>query len=562
MSILPDTLERYRKFIGFMLKYRNSNLFLDTANNAMDVEGKEADTEQEYNQSPQDLIDDLQKMGPTYIKLGQLLSTRPDLLPDAYLKALATLQDDVEPISYEQVHQIIEEEIGVRISKAFESLDETPLASASIGQVHRAVLRSGKQVAVKVQRPGIRKKFLEDLDTLKELTELAMKHSSTARRYAFDDVLAELRHILLQELDYNREAQNLVTLGENLKSFINLQVPQPVFDYSSSKVLTMEYIDGKKITSISPLKFMEVDLEPLVDELVEAYLRQIVVDGFVHADPHPGNIHMTKDNKIALIDLGMVAKFTSNMQDKLLQLLIAISQEEGDKISDILLDISNISDEANIKLFRKTINTLVLDSQVTKAKDLQTGRLLIQMNRVAAENGTHIAVELNILGKILLNLDQIVAVLAPEYNLREAIQRHVQKMMQSKMYQELKPENLFSVLIETKKLTEKLPERLNKISESLANNNFRIKLDAINEKRFTDGFQKVANRITLGLIIAAMIIGAAMLMQVPTSFKIFGYPGLAIILFVVAAIAGIALSYNIIINDEDFNKKNKHTGHL
>ncbi|MEX2349796.1 MAG: AarF/ABC1/UbiB kinase family protein, partial [Flavobacteriaceae bacterium] len=326
MSILPDTLERYRKFIGFMLKYWNSNLVQDTAENAMDADDKESEATREYDQSPEDLVADLKQMGPTYIKLGQLLSTRPDLLPDAYLKALATLQDDVEPIPYEEVHQIIEEEIGTRISKAFESLEETPLASASIGQVHRAVLRSGKPVAVKIQRPGIRKKFLEDLDTLKELTDLAMKHSNTARRYAFDNVLAELRHILLQELDYNREAQNLITLGENLKTFKNLQVPQPVTDYSSSKVLTMEYIDGKKITSISPLKFMEVDLEPIVDELVEAYLKQIVVDGFVHADPHPGNIHMTRDNKIALIDLGMVAKFTSKMQDKLLQLLIAISR--------------------------------------------------------------------------------------------------------------------------------------------------------------------------------------------------------------------------------------------
>lgn len=555
MSILPDTLERYRKFIGFMLKYRNSDLFNDTADNAMDLDGETSDVEREYDQSPEDLIADLQKMGPTYIKLGQLLSTRPDLLPDAYLKALSTLQDDVDPIPYQEVHQIIEEEIGIRISKAFESLEETPLASASIGQVHRAVLRSGKQVAVKIQRPGIRKKFLEDLDTLKELTDLAMKHSSTARRYAFDDVLAELRHILLQELDYNREAQNLITLGENLKTFKNLTVPQPISDYSSSKVLTMEYIDGKKITSISPLKFMEVDLEPILDELVEAYLKQIVVDGFVHADPHPGNIHITRDNKIALIDLGMVAKFTSKMQDKLLQLLIGISQKQGDEITDILLDISKVGEEAKVESFRKNINTLILDSQVTKAKDLQTGRLLIQMNRIAAENGIHIAVELNILGKILLNLDQIVAVMAPEYNLQKAIQKHVQKMMQSKMFQELKPENLFSVLLETKKLTEKLPERLNKISENLANNDFKIKLQGIDEKRFTDGFQKVANRITLGVIIAAMIIGAAMLMQIPTTFTIFGYPGLAIVLFIVAAITGIALSVNILLKDEDFKLK-------
>lgn len=557
MSILPDSIERYRKFIGFMLKYWNSDLFNETAQNAMQDDGGDEETATSYNQTPEELVQDLKNMGPTYIKLGQLLSTRPDLLPDAYLQALASLQDDVDPVSYEEVHKIVEEEIGIRISKAFESFDEEPLASASIGQVHRAVLRSGKQVAVKIQRPGIRKKFFEDLDTLKEMTDLAIKHSAVARKYAFDDVLAELRHILLQELDYNREAQNLLTLNKNLAEFKHLRVPKPFLEYCSSKVLTMEYIEGKKITSISPTKMMENDLSPLADELVEAYLKQIIVDGFVHADPHPGNVHISRENMIALIDLGMVAKFNTEMQDNLLQLLIGISQSDGNVISDILLKISEVTEDSNVIVFKKAIHQITMDTQITSAKDLQTGRLLIQMNRIAAANGIHICVELNILGKILLNLDQVVAALAPEFDTQKAIQKHIHKMMQSKMYQELKPENLFAVLVETKKLTEKLPERLNKISENLANNDFKIKLEGIDEERFTDGFQKVANRITLGVIIAAMIIGAAMLMQVPTAFTILGYPGLAIVLFLVAAVVGIILSFTILMKDEDFIKKKK-----
>lgn len=207
---------------------------------------------------------------------------------------MASLQDDVPSIPYSEVSEIIEEELGIRISKAFSSFDEEPLASASIGQVHKATLRSGKPVAIKIQRPGLRKKFLEDLDTLRELADFSVKHIQVARKYAFDDVLAELRRILLQELDYLREVQNLISLGENLKQFKHLAIPQPIPDYSTSKVLTMEFIDGKKITSISPFKKQENDL----DELVEAYLKQIIIDGFVHADPHPGNIHLTRDHKI------------------------------------------------------------------------------------------------------------------------------------------------------------------------------------------------------------------------------------------------------------------------
>lgn len=550
MSVLPDNLERYRKFISFMLKYWNSDLFQKTASKALH-EGTAEKKETSFNQSPEELVEDLKNMGPTYIKLGQLLSTRPDLLPEAYLNALASLQDDVPPITFEEVHEIVEEELGIRISKAFDSFEETPLASASIGQVHRATLRSGQVVAVKVQRPGIRKKFLDDLDTLKELAELAVKHNKTAQKYAFDNVLAELRRILLHELDYVREAQNLITLGENLKNYKDLIVPQPVKDYSSSRVLTMDYVAGNKITSVSPLKKLEVDYTPLVDELVEAYLQQIISDGFVHADPHPGNVMFTKDNKIALMDLGMVAQFSPSMRNDLLELLIAISGNNGEKTAKVLLSMSEVDIEANLEVFKKSINDIILDSQHSSAKELQTGRLLIQLNRIAAENGIHIPVEVNILGKVLLNMDQIVAFLDPEFDLRKAIKKHVQKIMQDKMLEDLKPENLFSVLLQSKKLVENLPERINKISENLSNNEFKISIDAIDEKRVTDGFQKVANRITLGLIIAAMIIGAAMLMQVPTSFTIFGYPGFAILFFILAAVGGIIISYIIIFKDEN-----------
>ncbi|MDT0644560.1 AarF/UbiB family protein [Zunongwangia sp. F363] len=553
MSVLPNNMHRYQKFISFMLKYWHSDLFRSTASQMM--EGNEENHEDNFDQSPEELVEDLKKMGPTYIKLGQLLSTRPDLLPDAYLQELASLQDDVPPIPYEEVHKIVEEELGTRISKAFNSFEEKPLASASIGQVHYATLRSGQPVAVKVQRPGIRLKFLEDLDTLRELADLAVKHTQTAKKYSFDQVLEELRHILLQELDYTREAKNLETLGNNLSKYKQLVVPQPINDYCSGKVLSMEFIEGKKITKLSPLKQLEVDYSPLADELVQAYLQQIINDGFVHADPHPGNVQFTSDDKIALIDLGMVAKFTPQLQEYILQLLISISTTNGSETAKILLRMSKYDDLARIDIFQKTISDLIMDSEHSTARDMQTGRLLIQLNRLAAECGIHLPVEINILGKILLNMDQLVAILDPDFDLKKAIQQHVQKIMRKKAYEELKPENFFSMLLESKKLTENMPERLNKISENLANNELKIQIDAIDEKRVTDGFQKVANRITLGLIIAATIIGAAMLMQVPSSFTIFGYPGLAILLFLLAAAGGIVLSYIIVFKDENLNNR-------
>lgn len=548
MSILPENLARYQKFLSFMLKYWNSDLLNETASNALEEET--ARTFSDYEQSPEELVEDLKQMGPTFVKLGQLLSTRPDLLPDRYLKALASLQDDLPTISYEEVREIVESEIGSKISKAFNYFEEKPLASASIGQVHLAELRSGKTVAVKVQRPGIRKKFMEDLDTLEEMAGLAVKHTEVGKKYGFSDVLAELRRIMLHELDYLREANNLVTLGINLKEYRRLIVPQPFPDYTTSRVLTMEYVKGKKVTSISPLKKTENDYSALVDEFIEAYLKQIVSDGFVHADPHPGNVHLLENEKIALIDLGMVAQFSKKMKDFLLRLLLSLSKNNGEEIADILLRMSNKREGSSEEEFRRQINFMVQEGQNSTAKDMQTGKLLIQMNRSAAMNGIHLPVEVNILGKILLNMDQIIAFLAPEYDLREAVKNYMNKLLQNKMLNELKPEEILSIVLDSKKLVENLPDRIDKITESLAKNKFRFAIDAIDEKRLTDGFQKVANRITLGLIIASMIIGAAMLMSVPSAFSIFGYPGLAIIFFLLAAVAAIYLSYTILFKDE------------
>lgn len=555
MSTTPEKIKGYYKFIHFMLKYWNSDLFRQTSSAVTKEALTKEEEEHQFDQSPEELLEDLKEMGPTYIKLGQLLSTRPDLLPDEYMEALANLQDNVSPVPFEDIKKIVEEELGTKISKAFSVFEEKPLASASIGQVHRAELLSGRPVAVKVQRPGIRKKFMQDLETLDELTQLAVKHLEKAKTYAIDDVFSELRRILVNELDYNKEAQNLKTLKKNLEQYENLIIPAPVEDYSSSRVLTMEFVSGKKITSLSPLRQMENDYSELVEELVEAYLQQIINDGFAHADPHPGNIKFTEDNRIALIDLGMVARFAPQLQESLIELLFAISQSNGEKTAYILLKMSELSENSEKKKFAKTVSDVIMESENSRAKDLQTGRILIQLNRLALSTNIKLPVEINILGKILLNLDQIVAMLDPEFDLRAAIQRNVHEIMRKKMVSELKPENFFSTLIESKHFLERMPERMNRISENLANNEFKIQIDAIDEKRVTDGFQKVANRITLGLIIAAMIIGASMLMQVPSEFMIFGYPGLAMLFFLLAAVGAIVLSYVIIFKDENLNNK-------
>jgi ubiquinone biosynthesis protein len=277
-------LKRYKEIAALLWKYGRSDLVRQ-----MGVDDLlDARPETKVNgPPPEELANDLEAMGPTFIKIGQLLSSRSDLLPEAYLKPLERLQDNVKPFPFEEVEQIILSELGARVSKAFSDFDPKPIAAASLGQVHFAALRDGRKVIVKIQRPDIRKQIAEDFEVLTQIAEFLDAHTEFGRRYRFLTVLEEFRMTIQQELNYEREAQNLLTLGENLKDFDKIWIPQPVADYTTRSVLTMDYVQGRKITALSPLTKLDLDGAALAEELFKAYLKQIMVDGVFHADPTP-----------------------------------------------------------------------------------------------------------------------------------------------------------------------------------------------------------------------------------------------------------------------------------
>jgi ubiquinone biosynthesis protein len=548
ISLKPQHLNRYRQIAWLFVKYGRSDLVKDA--------GLEETLEAEQRVTPKEaakageLAGDLEKLGPTFVKLGQLLSTRVELLPRAYLEALARLQDKVEPFPFDEVEKIVTSELGVRMSKAFSDFEVAPMAAASLGQVHRARLRDGRQVAVKVQRPGIRDAMLEDLDALDEIAEFLDKHTVAGKRYEFCQMLDQFRKSLLRELDYRLEASNLTTIGKNLTEFEHIVVPEPIADYVTSRVLTMQYVHGKKITDLNPLARTEFDGDALAEELFRAYLQQILVDGFFHADPHPGNVFLTDDYRIALIDLGMVGKIMPGLQEQLLQLLLSIAEGRGDDAADIAIKIGDRKEDFAEKEFKHAIAEIVAKQQGATVEQMQVGRLVLEVTQVAGENGMRVPAELTMLGKTLLNLDQVGRTIAPDFDPNASIRRNAAQIMQQRLLKSLSPGNLFSGVLELKDLVQRLPARLNKIIDAIANNEMKISVDAIDEKTLVLGFQKVANRITVGLIIAALIVGAAMMMRVETSFRIWGYPGLAILLFLAAAGAGVFLLINILFYDK------------
>lgn len=555
MKIKRNHIQRYKQIAKLMWKYGRSDLVdqmgiddaLDEAN--LKAVPPPGDT------LPEQLADDLEAMGPTYVKLGQLFASRPDMLPDAYSRALARLQDKVKPFSYEQVEKIVAAELGVRISKAFSRFDSAPIAAASLGQVHAAALRDGREVVVKVQRPDIAKQIAEDFEVLEQIAEFLEAHTEMGRKYRLLDVLEEFRITIKNELDYEREAQNLVSMGKNLDEFELIQVPQPVPDYTTRRVLTMDYVRGRNITKLSPLARLDVNGRVLAEELFKAYLRQVLVAGLFHADPHPGNVFLTDDGRIALLDLGMVGHTTPAMQQNLLKILIAISEGKSEDAAKVILDISETTEEFDAAAFNKRIAQLVVDSQVHGIHQINVGRTLLDVTRTATELGLFVPSELSVLGKTLLQLDEVGKILDPQFDPNAAIRRNVTELFTKRVDRDAISGSAMRTLLDMKDFIAGLPERLNKVMDVVGKGEMEVNVRATDANLFMGGLQKIANRITSGIVLSALVIGASLLMRVETDFRIFGYPGLAMLCFLGAAAGGVWLLASILVQDSRGSRK-------
>lgn len=547
ISLRPRHLKRYRDLALLLARHGRPDLVRQAG--LEDVFESDRPEQAGEAANAEALASDLEALGPTYIKLGQLLSTRSDLLPPQYLEALSRLQDHVEPFSFGEVEKIVTSELGVRISKAFAEFDSTPIAAASLGQVHRAVLRDGREVAVKVQRPGIREQIADDLEALEGIAEWADAHSDAGRRYHLADLLAEFRKSLARELDYRQEAHNLVVIGRNLAEFDRIVLPVPVDDFTTSRVLTMDFIRGVKITELGPLARLELDGAALARQLFDAYLKQVLIDGIFHADPHPGNVFLTRDRRLALIDLGMVAHLAPRLQEHLIQLLLAVSEGRSEDVVTYSLRIAERTPEFDEVAYGRAIADLVAGHQDVTMERIEVGRVMLEMFNLTGSAGVRMPPELAMLGKALLNLDQVGWVLDPDFDPNLAIRESAADILQRRLGKSLSPGSVFQNLLEMKDFVERMPGRLNRVLDAVVNNELELKVHAIDEGKLLSGFQKIANRITLGLLMAALIIGAAMLMQVPTSFRLLGYPGLAIIFFSLAALGGVGLMVQILRDD-------------
>lgn len=526
-----------------MLRHARSDLFsgAQVDDFAIDDDGPEGSQER-----AEVFAADLERMGPTYIKMGQLLSTRFDLLAPAYTQALTRLQDSVRPFPVDEVREIIEAELGMRVKDAFAFFDDEPLAAASLGQVHRATTRSGRDVVVKVQRPDVRETIREDMEALGTMTEVADRHTSIGKSYGLNQLLSQFRRSLADELDYRREAKNLLHFIELTRDDELLVVPEPVLQLTTGRVLTMEHIAGRKVTDLGPLALVDIDARPMVEQLFTSYLRMILDDGVLHADPHPGNLLVTDDGRLALLDLGMVATVPRRVQSQVVKLLLAISDGDGEEVALVLADMGHPLDDYDAGAFRDDVAHLVSRADAS-GPDLEAGRLLVQLSQLSGVHGLRPPAEMSMIGKALLNLDNVTSHLDPDFSPAEAIRENVSEIFASSL--KTSPGGILTAAIEAKEFTAQLPKRANRILDTLARGEMRVRVDAIDEQRLHLVLQRVGNRLTLGLIIAATIIGAAMMMRVETDSRILGFPAIAMVFFTFAVLAAVALAVHIVLTD-------------
>ena len=546
-------LGRYADLVRLLARYGRSDLIRQAGLDPAIVDEVEGVDRAAARAEGADLASDLEQMGPTFIKLGQLLSTRADLLPPPYLDSLARLQDSLEPFPFEIVRESVEEELGVRLSRVFDEFDETPMAAASLGQVHRATLRGGRPVVVKVQRPGIRRLVLDDLDVLENVAERLEAHTERGRLLAVTDLLGQFRRALLDELDYRKEAANLIRLREIVARQPHVVVPAPYDDFTTSRVITMDCIDGKKVTELSGLARLDIDGDLLARELFRAYLDQILVHGFFHADPHPGNVLLTPDGRLGLIDVGMVARVPPELRDRLVRLLLAVGERRGEEVARIAADMSEPAGECDLRRFTSDVADLVERRAGSTIEELDAGRLVLDLTRSCTEAGLRPPPELSMVGKALLNLDMVARILDPDVAPVEILQEQALTLARSGATPSLS--GVLSAAMEARNFAEQLPGRVNRAMDALASGRFELRVDAIDETEFLRGLHRMANRVAIGLVLAALIVGAAVLSRVQTDTRIAGYPAVAFICFMLAALGGAWLVISIAIADRRIRRR-------
>jgi ubiquinone biosynthesis protein len=546
------SLKRYRQILGVLIKYGfghvieqlNIDYYLELGKRIVSL-GTMSKKVERFTQAER-LRMAMEELGPTFIKLGQILSTRPDLVPSEYTDEFRKLQDRVPPLSAQLIRQEIEQQLGVSIAEAFAEFEDKSIAAGSIAQIHRARLHDGRQVAIKVRRPGIMPLLETDLDILAGLAYLLEHHMPGMDIFDPSGIVREFRRILFREIDLTREAHTIERFAANFSEMAEVFTPKISWQHSCETILTMEYVEGVKITDAKGLDKHGLTGKALASLMAKAILQQILVHGLFHGDPHPGNIFVLDDGRICFLDFGMVGRLDAELKHQLSDLIVAIIDRDTERLITQLIYSGDISDEIDRRQLKRELNELIDDYYELSLAELNTAKLVSEFIDLLNRHRIHFPADLILLAKALVTIEGVARDLDPDFVLMKQLQPQIEHMIQSRYSPNVATREMLAVGREYSALFRHLPKDLRELLMRINRNKFKIDLEHRGLQKFITDLDRSSNRISFSVIIASLVIGSSLVMQTDKGPMLFDFPLIGLLGYSIAGFLGLGLAIAIL----------------
>ena len=482
-----------------------------------------------------------EELGPTYIKFGQILSTRPDLVPVDFVKELSKLQDDVPSSPFSEVSKIIESELGAPPEDIFDFFEETPLASASIGQVYRAKLKDGEAVAVKVQRPGIKKIIEVDLEIMLHLATLMERHIEEMSLHQPVKIVEEFARTLEKEIDYTIEATNMERIARNFLNDLTIYVPKVFRDTTTESILTTEFVEGIKVSEIDRLEKAGLDRKLITLRGANVVLKQIIKHGFFHADPHPGNIFVLPDNVICLLDFGMTGSVDRRTREDFIDLAESVVNRNESRATQVLLKLTDWDEDPDIRLLEKDVADFMGRHLHKPLKDIKIGKLLNNLLEMAFQHRLRIPPDIFLMLKAFSAIEGVGLMLDPDFDMIKQAAPFIKEVKRARLSPQRITGDVFRLAIELFQFVENFPKDILSITRLIKQQKFSLNLEYRGLDKMLSTYDQISNRISFSIIIAALIIGSAIVIMSKVPPLFYDISLIGIVGFLAAAIMGIWL---------------------
>jgi ubiquinone biosynthesis protein len=495
---------------------------------------------------PSEVRETLEELGPTFIKLGQVLSTRPDIIPPEYASELEKLQDAAREVPTPEILSVIDDEFGKPVGEVFAYFDPVPLAAASLGQTHLATLFDGREIVVKIQRPGTRAVIENDLEIITGLARSIERHFPRLEVYGIPDLADEFAILIREELDYTREGRNADRLAENLADLPYVKVASVIWNYTTSRVLTTERIKGIKITDIHELETRGYSRSEVAGNLWRAFLQMVFINGLFHGDPHPGNVEVLEDNVIGLLDYGMVGHLDQEQKAYVTMLLSEYVQQDSSGFSEVLLAMGTKPRDLNHKAFSRDIDRVLRPSYGAPIGELRIGEILQRSMQVSAKHKVRLPANMALLIKVIILIEGIDRQLDPSYDLSKEAKQFIHRSVREEFRPSRLNEQLIHSVMYWKWLLLELPHRLNDVMNNLAEGSFRIVFKHEGLEEPAQNISRSANRLSFAIMSSATIVASALVVSSKVGPLWKGFSIIGLVGFILAFLLTMSLMISII----------------